>query len=111
MLYIESNGTIRLTRGDTARLTVSITNTIGGQPYEIADDDTLTLSVKKNVNEPEPTIQKVIVGSDTFHIEPNDTNGLAFAKYKYDVQLTTASGDVFTVIEPSIFELMQEVTC
>lgn len=110
MLYIESDGIVRLTRGDTARLTVDITNITSEQPYIIGDKDVLTLSLKKNINDTEPTLQKVITGSSIFHIEPDDTKNLSFGKYKYDVQLTTESGDVYTVIEPSVFELMQEVT-
>lgn len=50
MLYVNSDGTIRLTRGDTA------------------------------------------------------------GKYLYDVELTTASGDVYTVIVPTTFEVLKEVT-
>lgn len=39
-----------------------------------------------------------------------DTNTLDFGKYKYDVQLTTESEEVYTIIEPSIFEILPEVT-
>ena len=83
MLYIESNGTIRLTRGDTARLTVNITNQSTNDSYNIEDGDTLSLSVKKTVKDDRSIMQKVITGSDTFHIEPSDTSSLAFGKYKY----------------------------
>lgn len=110
MLYIETDGTIRLTRGDTARLNVQITNQIGEDEYTIDANDTLTFSVKKSVSESEYVLQKTIVGSGAFHIEPRDTSELAYGKYKYDVQLTTASGDVYTIIEPSTFELLKEVT-
>lgn len=110
MLYIETDGTIRLTRGDTARLNVQITNQIGEDEYTIDANDTLTFSVKKSVSESEYVLQKTIVGSGTFHIEPHDTSELAYGKYKYDVQLTTAGGDVYTIIEPSTFELLKEVT-
>lgn len=111
MLYILENGTIRLTRGDTARLLVSIKNDIDGNPYEIAPEDKLTLSMKKSIRDEEPLLQKTVTGSTAFHIEPDDTKHLTFGKYKYDVQLTTAGGDVYTIIEPSDFEIMQEVTC
>lgn len=33
MLYIKDNGTIRLTRGDTARLTIPITNSANSDEY------------------------------------------------------------------------------
>ena len=34
MLYVEQNGTIRLTRGDTARLIISIENEVTHQLYD-----------------------------------------------------------------------------
>lgn len=110
MLYIDSDGTVQLTRGDTARLCVSIMNETDQTAYAIEAGDTLTLTVKKSTKDIEPSFQKVITGASTFHIEPQDTSGLAFGKYKYDVQLTTAGGDVYTVIVPTTFEILQEVT-
>jgi hypothetical protein len=44
MLYIE-NGVIALTRGDDAALEVAI-HTAAGEDYQMADDDTLTLTVR-----------------------------------------------------------------
>lgn len=111
MLSITEDGTIRLTRGDTARFTVQITNDKTNEPYVIGVDDTLTFSVKKTVNDVEAVLQKTVTGSDTLYIRPEDTSELSFTKYKYDVQLTTAGGDVFTVIGPSVLEILQEVTC
>ena len=110
MLYIKSDGTIRLTRGDTARLTVPITNEVDEKEYELQEGDTLKITVKKDCNDEEPCLQKIVTGGNTFHIEPKDTADMKFGKYKYDVELETAAGDVYTVIEPSIFEVMQEVS-
>ena len=110
MLYVLDDHTIRLTRGDTARLTVGIVNEFTGSDYVVCDGDVLTLTVKKKVNDSVPIISKAITGSSTFLIEPHDTESLDFTKYKYDVQLTTEGGEVYTVIEPSVFEIMPEVT-
>lgn len=110
MLHIGNDGTIELTRGDTARLTVSITNDSTDAPYEIRASDVLKLTLKKSVNDTEPCMQKIATGSGSFHIEPEDTAGLAFGDYKYDVELTTAEGDVYTVIEPNTFKIMAEVS-
>lgn len=107
MLYIEGT-TIRMTRGDTVYLTVPLTTTT--EAYEMGSGDTLTLSVKKSERDTEYVFQKVLTGSNAFHIEPADTAALAFGKYKYDVQLNTSDGDVYTVIPPSVFELLVEVT-
>lgn len=110
MLNILADGTIQLTRGDTARITVSITNSATEQSYSIASTDVLELTVRKAVSDAESCIHKTLTGSGTFHILPADTKDLNFGKYKYDVQLTTDAGDVYTVIGPSTFEILQEVT-
>ncbi len=108
MLKIQSNGDIELTRGDTARLSVSVTDS-QKQPYTVKEDDVLTLTVKKDYADSEPLIEKKITGSNTFHIKPEDTKGLAFATYKYDVQITTADGDNYTVIDDKKFKIANEV--
>lgn len=110
MLHIEADGAIHLTRGDTAYLTVGIYNDTNGQEYAIQSDDTLVLTVKKAATDEQIGFQKVLTGENTFHIEPTDTASLTFGRYMYDVQLTTADGDVYTVVAPSVFEIMQEVT-
>lgn len=109
MLTIAKNGTILLTRGDSAEFAITIRNTKGGN-YILKDDDTLRLTVKKSINDSNFVLQKVLVGSDTFKLSPADTKGLNFATYIYDVELTTADGDVYTVIPQSKFTLLPEVT-
>lgn len=110
MLYVLPNKTIRLTRGDTAYLTIPIATSIG-EEYVVGAEDAITFSVKKNVNDVQYLIHKTVVGSNVLKIEPIDTKDLAFGKYKYDVELITASGDIFTLIEVSTFEILPEVTC
>lgn len=111
MLYVEDNQTVKLTRGDTAYLSVSITNPCSETGYYVmSENDTLTLSVKKNVKDDSYIFTKSITGSNEFHIEPEDTADSAFGKFVYDVQLTTESGDIYTIIEPHTFEIMSEVT-
>lgn len=110
MLYIRDDGTIRLTRGDTARLSVPIKNSSNDEEYTMQSGDNLYFTVKKSAKDVEPLLQKVVTGSNVFHIKPEDTKTFPFGKYKYDVQITTASGDVYTVIEPTTFEIMEEIT-
>ena len=111
MLYVESDGTIKLTRGDTARLTVDIDNDVDGNEYIIQEEDTLTMTIKKNITDTVPALQKISKGVNVFHIQPSDTSQLDFGSYKYDIQLMTADGDVYTVIGPATFTLLKEVTC
>lgn len=108
-MFMVSGNDIQLTRGDTARLNVEITNTLNNNIYQLNEDDELILTVKKNTTRKESLIQKKSV-SGGFYFAPEDTAELSYGKYVYDVQLTTHSGDVYTVIEPSIFEVMPEVT-
>lgn len=110
MLYVNADGTIRLTRGDTAVLSVVITNEVNYEEYVVQEDDTLTLSVRKTANDPTLCFSVSTIGSSTFRIKPSDTAKMNFGKYKYDVQLTRANGDVHTVIGPVTFEILQEVT-
>ena len=109
MLYIEGN-TIKLTRGDTAYLTVPI-KLATEEEYTMQSGDTLVMSVKKSINDEHYAFQKQATNGNTIHIEPADTEQLAFGKYKYDIQLNTADGDVYTLIDVDVFELLPEVTC
>jgi hypothetical protein len=82
----------------------------GLEPYTVQNDDVLTLTVKKDITDTEPIIEKKVTGNTTFHLEPKDTTGLNFGKYKYDVQINTAEGEVYTIISPTAFEILAEVT-
>ena len=69
MLYVEQNGTIRLTRGDTARLIVPIENEVTHQSYDMLSTDILKFTIKKTVKDYLPLVQKVITGSNVFNIK------------------------------------------
>lgn len=108
MLIVNSDNSIELTRGDTARLVVSVVQDDGIE-YIIQPGDTITLSLKKSVSDAETVLQKKITGGNTIHIKPEDTAVLDFGRYKYDVQINTESGDVYTVLL-AFFTLTDEVT-
>lgn len=110
-MFTVKNGRIYLTRGDSARLQVDIANVSDNTEYQLNPEDTLRLSVKRRVNDKDtlfPT--KVLKGTNVFTFTPQDTNGIAFGTYWYDVELTTSSNEVYTVIGPNEFEVGQEVT-
>lgn len=111
MLIIQTDGVIKLTRGDTAYLTIDILNEVTGEPYVMNPDDTLTLTVKHSVNDADICFQKDVQGTLDIKINPEDTADCAFDKYVYDVQLTQANGDVYTVVVPTPFYILEEVTC
>lgn len=117
MLYIKGTE-IQLTRGDTAYLEVPLVvkRYAYGQeeptkePYEMSADDTLRLTVKKTLDG-SICFQKTVKGNNMIKIVHEDTCDCEFGKYKYDIELTTAIGDTFTVIDTACFKVLTEVTC
>lgn len=109
MLEVIGNN-ISLTRGDTARLTVTITNICDDGIYVPSPEDTFKLTVKETVYDSEFIFQKVSTGNPTFKIDPSDTKQLDFRKYIYDIELETKDGDIYTVVPYSEFRILKEVT-
>jgi len=105
MFHVHNN-CIQLTRGDSATLTVNLTNA-DGTPYEMAAGDVLELTVKKDANDPEAAIS-LTASDSTFAFLPETTEGMAFGAYRYDIQLTHGS-EVYTPVV-STFTLTEEVT-
>ncbi len=93
MLTVDKDNTIHLTRGDTARFSIGP-----------------VVKIKKTVMQADPCVQLIVHGGEVLHIKPEDTKAMAFGKYVYDIQLTTADGDVYTIIPPTTFDLLKEVT-
>lgn len=108
MLQITSNE-VFLTRGDSADLQVIIYD-LEGNVYELQTGDTLTFTMKYNCITEDIIIQKDITSGSTIHIHPEDTNGLNYGTYWFDVQLTKADTKVYTVIDPHKFNITKEVT-
>ena len=95
----ERTNKIRLTRGDTAYLTFPLTDDVTGNPYLMGANDILTLNIKRDFGDQQKiALQKVSKGTNCVHITPEDTKSLKFGTYKYEVELTKANGDIFTII-------------
>lgn len=92
---------ITLTRGDSFYAEVGIEK--NGEPYAPAEGDSVRFAMKKNYSDPDSEAVLVVnIPTNTLvlHIEPEDTKTLPMkSKYVYDIQLTTAEGDVDTFIE------------
>lgn len=99
---------IFLTRGDTLKVTVKILQ--GEEEYTPQEGDSVRFALKKTTSDEEPLILRDIP-TDTLvlKLNPEDTKGLDFGKYKYDIELTKANGDVDTFIGPEWFILTEEV--
>ena len=98
---------IRMTRGDSETLTVTL------EDDSFVEGDTVYMTVRPDVEEA-ISFQKVVTvfldGAAVFGIEHDDTEGLDFGEYVYDVQLIRADGTVKTLVKPSKFILEEEVT-
>lgn len=114
MLKIEGTN-IELTCGDSAKFSVSARDK-NGELYEFQVGDKLKFTVKgsqkKNDDnvlvEIETLVQEVGEHCD-IEFSPEDTKGLDFKKYWYDIQLTKVSGWVETIIENSVFKVGVEI--
>lgn len=99
---------IHLTKGDSAYLNLEITNN-HNQPYNVQNGDKIVMTVRNALSNA-LLFQKTVDADSCIVIHPNDTSLATIGRYKYDVELTTASGDVFTIIPKSFFYLEEEVT-
>lgn len=118
-----SGSVIYLTRGDSAAIELQVVN--GENPYDFSEDE-VKFSLKKRLSDKQPLIQKTFGNYDSetnkasITIEPEDTAGLDFGDYLYDIQLKHTEepeqeGDdpvvtVDTIIVPSTFTIGAEVT-
>ena len=107
-MFKVQNNKIAITRGDTGIFRLDIQDTQGNNyNYE---NDTVVFTVKENTKTTETLIKKTISPLSDVVIEPGDTKDLDYGDYVYDVQLTTTEGVVDTVIAPSVFRVLPEVT-
>ena len=109
MSYSIKNTSITLTRGDTLKVQIAIFDD-QGEPYVPQNDDIIRFAMKKDYEDENPLILKVIP-NDTLvlTLEPSDTKPLAFGKYVYDIQLTNGSGEIDTFITKAQLNLTEEV--
>lgn len=118
MTIKESRGrvNISMTRGDSESITVRQFEKHDGEepvflPFE--DGDTVYFTMRPDI-EGEIVLQKEIAdfpeGEAVIPFEPEDTAGLDFGDYVYDVQLTRANDTVTTLLVPARFRLEEEVT-
>lgn len=109
MLMI-SGTDIMLTRGNTAELLVLPQNE-DGTPFFLEEGDKVLFTVKNRYDkemiqkEILPSAQDEETGEITIILSPEDTINMNPQAYTYDVLLVTASGDAYTFIPRSVFEI------
>ena len=110
-MYTIKKTTITLTRGDTLKAQISITDS-EGNPYVLQEGDVVRFAMKKNYTDPDEEVLILKdIPSDTLilTLEPEDTKDLDFGSYVYDIQITMANGVVDTFITKASFIISEEV--
>lgn len=99
---------LAMTRGDTESITVSLKGDV------FSAGDKVEFTVRKQPEHPVKIIHKIVTefeaGKAIIKLYPEDTQKLPFMQYIYDVQLTRADGAVYTIIKPSKFGILPEVS-
>lgn len=92
-----------MTRGDTVRLTIDITDA-NGEPYIPVEGDVIRFAAKRAYTDEEPCILKEIpIDTCELLIESADTKELDQpSTLVYDIEITTADGTVDTFIKGNI---------
>ena len=111
-----NHNVLQMVRGDSETLHVTVKN------YELSESDSVILSVR-NVGRSAMAASltagntlyftKTATISDgvaTIEIDPGDTKDMSPGRYVYDIELTTASGDVHTIVPINYLVIIDEVS-
>ena len=110
-MYTVKKNSIILTRGDTFKGQISVTDK-DGNPYELQEGDTVRFAMKKSyldADEDVLIVKQIPTDTLILTLNPEDTKELPFGTYVYDVQLTSAAGEVDTFITKASLTLTEEV--
>lgn len=103
---------ISLTRGDSAYITLSVTDG-SGTPIELNENDTIRVQVREEPNGGTLIFEGNLIFDDdgiTWYIRPEDTEAREVKVYYWDAQVEFSNGDIFTFIPVSKFTILSEVT-
>lgn len=88
------NNMIRVTRGDTIDLSVSLKHH-DGSPYVMQTGDTLTFTVRKQYDG--DVLLQAVSSTNTISVTPEQSKNLEVGDCCYDIELKTGGGGVYTV--------------
>lgn len=109
MSYHVTGTTITMTRGDTFKAKIDLTD-VNGDPYVPSEGDIITFGVKSSYSDAACLIFKTIpISTMELVINPEDTKELSFKTYVYDIQLVKASGETDTFITKAKLVITEEV--
>ena len=103
------NSNITLTRGDTFRANLVLTD-CAGDPYVPDEGDVIRFAMKEDYKDKVAIVSKIIP-NDTMilQLNPEDTKSIRPGKYVYDIRIIFANGDVDTFINRALFTIVDEV--
>ena len=103
-----TNDNLFMVRGDDDSFTVSRP----GLPFQ--EGDTVYFTVKSSPLHTSPILQKIITdfvdGEAVIYVASQDTKGMDYGYYYYDVRLVTSDNKIHTVMGPAWFVLKEEIT-
>lgn len=101
---------ISMTRGDSESIIVRINEVPFTTGHII--EMTVRKSAKKEIAFYKKVTEFTKEGSAIINVKPEDTSGLKFGKYMYDIQWTDPAGNIRTIIKPTAgnFEIGEEIT-
>lgn len=110
MSFRVQGNTIYLTRGDTFKAVITISNP-DGSTYTPQEGDSIRFAMKAEIDDEADVLIWRDIPIDTLLlvIYPQDTKELGYGTYFYDIQITKANGDVDTFITKSKLKLTEEV--
>ena len=102
--------TIRLTRGDSFYVRVGMKHK-DGTVYTPHEGDVVRFALSTDFTKrlPPLVLKDIPIDTQLLHLVPEDTTNLDYGVYRYDIELTTADGDVDTFIEKAKFKISEEV--
>ena len=109
---VEINGTrIRMTRGDTLKVILSLKDKETGEPYIPVEGDRIRFAMKRDYKDPEPILVKNIpIDTLELILDPEDTKNLEMpGRFVYDIEITYSNDDVETFISKAKLILTEEV--
>ena len=98
---------LSMTRGDSEEIVVNLSG------YTLQQGDMVEMTVRLSAMSQKVMYKKVTSFANNqavISIEPKDTEPLSFGDYVYDIQLTYDGGKVKTIVTPSTFTVLEEVT-
>ena len=108
MLSIDINNKIKMVRGDTACIEITLDN------HKLVPGDQVKFTVKQSMTAQEPSIMKTVTeftenGTAMIVLLEEDTMNLVAADYLYEIEVRLADGTIDTIITATQFKLIADL--